>query len=257
MDRAAVAATPRGRRDEDLHGTDPHPSPYRSRGQEDFRYVATEELVRLGVERAHPAISPVDAAAAKEAGLAIWKRLWGPDGEWGALRAPARRPIAAVRGQGGCRSLFVHAGVTPRHLATLLEAGAHHADLVGALNRAFWDDGHYSWTRGDDTGPVWTRAYGEMRDETKTCGAVQAVLEAVGAKHMVVGHTIQFPGNIQVRCRGAVLLIDTGASYAYRNDAPWGRVSAAECVAGSWYALYEDGKTLLVRDESGLPDDEL
>ena len=82
------------------------------------------------------------------------------------------RAVLAVRGQGGCRSLFVHAGVTRRHLVTLLEAGAHHADLVGALNRAFWDDGHYSWTRGDDTGPVWTRAYGEMRDETKTCGAV-------------------------------------------------------------------------------------
>ena len=217
--------------------------------------------MRLGVERAHPAIPPVDAAAAKEAGLAVWKRLWGPDGDWGALRDPARRPIAAVRGQGGCRSLFVHAGVTWQHLVTLLEAGAHHADLVGALNRAFWDDSHYRWTRGSAEGPVWMRAYGEVEDEAKICGEVRTVLRRVGAKHMVVGHMPQLSGNIRARCRGAVLLIDTVASYAYHEEARrrggTGRVSAAECVAGSWYALYEDGKTLLAKDESGLPDDEL
>jgi hypothetical protein len=59
--------------------------------------------------------------------------------------------------------------------------------------------------------PVWTRAYG-MPDVD--CGAVKAALAAVGAKRMVVGHTVQARG-ITAMCEGALWRIDVGMSKAY------------------------------------------
>lgn len=58
--------------------------------------------------------------------------------------------------------------------------------------------------------PVWTRAYGL---DTADCDAAQAALTAIGAKRIVVGHTVQSAINSQ--CDGAVWRIDVGLAKLY------------------------------------------
>ncbi|MDB4961657.1 MAG: metallophosphoesterase [Myxococcales bacterium] len=58
--------------------------------------------------------------------------------------------------------------------------------------------------------PVWTRAYGQ--DEVD-CGQLTSTLAALGARRMVVGHTVQ--KTINAACDGAVWRIDVGLARNY------------------------------------------
>ena len=58
---------------------------------------------------------------------------------------------------------------------------------------------------------MWTRALG-LGDVD--CAAAKAALAALGAKRMVVGHTVQ-AGGINEVCGGAVWRIDVGLSKSY------------------------------------------
>jgi hypothetical protein len=60
-----------------------------------------------------------------------------------------------------------------------------------------------------DGGPVWTRALGREAD----CDAAKAALAALGAKRMVVGHTVQ--PEINAACGGTVWRIDVGLAKGY------------------------------------------
>src|SRR6185503_2947883 len=62
-----------------------------------------------------------------------------------------------------------------------------------------------------DDGPVWTRAYGMPEVD---CAGAAAALADVGAKRMVVGHTVQERG-ISSACDGTVWRIDVGLAALY------------------------------------------
>jgi hypothetical protein len=62
-----------------------------------------------------------------------------------------------------------------------------------------------------DDGPVWTRAYGMPEVD---CAGAAAALAEVGAKRMVVGHTVQDNG-INAVCDGTVWRIDVGLAQLY------------------------------------------
>lgn len=109
-------------------------------------------------------------------------------------------------------SLFAHGGVLPAHvdygLSRINDDAA--AFLAGRreLSRAL----------ANDDSPVWTRAYGGPSVEDDACQALGRVLKEVGAKRLIVGHTVQKEG-INGACGDRVFRIDVGLS-AYYGDNP-------------------------------------
>ena len=69
----------------------------------------------------------------------------------------------------------------------------------------------------------------------------------MGAKRMVVGHTVQRGRRMRGRCGGRLMLIDIGISRAYNNYA-----AAWECVNGQPAAIYQHGRELLPRVPQAL-----
>ena len=126
-------------------------------------------------------------------------RELGPGGVW-SKRLAAHDAVAIVGD-----TVLSHAGVLPAWAAQL--------DAMNLDARC--------WLAGDITGPaaaltaddspVWTRAYGGDRVD---CAELDQALAALGAKRMVVAHTVQ-PGGINARCDDKLWRIDTGMSSAY------------------------------------------
>lgn len=193
-----------------------------------LHYVHPRELHALGQYaseggRAEDLLHSVPAAfrhavqqrqGMQQVGAAVWAHAMGPEG-WAGRLLRSRKTIAVV-GEGACRTLFVHAGLLPDALA-LFSASAETdggqargssktgADLVDRVNAgvvaelARCDGAHtcpaqdadkrVHWLFGSN-GVFWTRDYA-MQREGQFCGRLQAVLDAVGAKQAVSGHTVQ------------------------------------------------------------------
>lgn len=110
----------------------------------------------------------------------------------------------------------------------------------------------------NSNGPLWYRGWA-MEDEETVCSQVDAVLQKTGTRRMIMGHTPDFH-NIQSRCNGKVIIIDTGISHAYGGvlsalsihytlkpvgDADSQRWIEKEVVS----ALYSDRQEILASDE--------
>lgn len=63
-------------------------------------------------------------------------------------------------------------------------------------------------------GPIWSRRYSEPEPSKSACDELGNVLDTLGLKIMVVGHTVQKNGATQA-CGGRVWRIDTGMSAHY------------------------------------------
>ncbi|KAF7972475.1 hypothetical protein HWV62_17898 [Athelia sp. TMB] len=73
-------------------------------------------------------------------------------------------------------------------------------------------------TRAEDAfiggdGPLWYRGWA-TDPEKEACSKVDAVLEKIGARRMIMGHTPNMD-EIVSRCGGKIIIIDTGISHAY------------------------------------------
>lgn len=106
-------------------------------------------------------------------------------------------------------TVFVHGGVTPEHVQRGITE-------LNAVTR--------SWLLGNESrvpeeivvtpqSPVWTRRF-SLDTKPEDCRALAMVLDALGAKRMVVGHTVQ-KGGITRECNDHVWRIDTGMSAYY------------------------------------------
>lgn len=137
----------------------------------------------------------------------------------------AERPIVSWVGD----SIFVHGGVLPKHLAEGL---------------AKTDRETKEFLRGERSAPpraatsedglVWTRLYSAAPGK-RECDMLGAVLDALGAKRMVVGHTVQ-SGGITDACDGKVRRIDVGLSSYYG-----GPIQALEIKGDDVKVLKEGG----------------
>lgn len=167
----------------------------------DFRYVASAAMHSFdSYEPAAPLSIQVEGAAKARAAAFL------PGG--GAALVLARRPIVVVLGD----TVFVHGGATPDHLDYGLDK----------LNRESSE-----WMRGkttlpprlivDENGPLWTRIYGEPVVSEGACRLLEQTLRRLGARRMVVGHTVQ-RGGISSACDGQVFRIDVGLSAAYGQN---------------------------------------
>jgi hypothetical protein len=122
----------------------------------------------------------------------------GPGGAY--AKQLARHNVVAIVGD----VVLAHAGV--------LGDWATHLDAVNESSRC-WLDGQtheVSPALTSDDSPVWTRAYGL---ETADCAGATAAIAALGAKRMVVGHTVQ--AHVNSACAGAVWRIDVGLAKVY------------------------------------------
>lgn len=95
---------------------------------------------------------------------------------------------------------------------------------------------HQSLLMGPD-GPFWFRGYAKW-DEPTGFEQLPPILDALGAERIVVGHTPQRRGRIEVRFDGRVFLIDTGMlAEVYK-----GRPAALVIEKGRVRGLYLDGE---------------
>ncbi len=96
------------------------------------------------------------------------------------------------------------------------------------------------WYLRWDFGPFWFRGYTTWTDE-EAATALPPILDGLGAKHFVVGHSPQEKLRIVKRFDSRVFLIDTGMLAEYYGGVP----AALEIVDGRFEAIYLDGRVTL------------
>jgi hypothetical protein len=124
-----------------------------------------------------------------------------PGGEYARLLAQ-RNTIVMVGD-----NVFVHGGVLPHH-------AEYGIDQINAEIRA-WLRGETEppqWARGSDT-PIWTRLYSQ-NPGPEACETVDATLRLLGARRMIVGHTVHRQG-VTSYCDGRIWAIDVGLAAYY------------------------------------------
>jgi hypothetical protein len=136
---------------------------------------------------------------------------------------------------------FLHGGLTP-------EVAALGCDAINArVRRELNED--LAQTRKDpstplvtgENGPLWYRGLAKD-DESTLAPQVDEVLRSLGARAIVVGHSVTGDGRIQVRLGGRVFGIDIGMSEVYGSH-----LGALEVGAdGSLAALYPERREELV-----------
>ena len=139
--------------------------------------------------------------------------------------------------------VFLHGGLTPEVAALGCEA------INATVRREITKD--IATTRqaapgslaAGESGPLWFRGMAR-EDETLWQPSLERVLAGIGARAVVIGHTVTSDGRITPRFGGRVVMIDVGMNPLY------GRNLAALEIGpdGAMSALYE-GR----REELGLP----
>ncbi|GAA5969317.1 hypothetical protein JCM3765_001882 [Sporobolomyces pararoseus] len=123
---------------------------------------------------------------------------------------------------------FVHGGIIPEYLKTLSSGRRPISEInrIGTTLMNFLKEKPFpiSLPKGGSTveqrlfwseqGPMWNRDLALQEPEELLCTRVEKVLKELKVRRLVVGHTPNFEGIVS-RCRGKVLLIDTGISRAY------------------------------------------
>lgn len=164
--------------------------------QDDLRYVSRDEIAELGrvaLERERLGGEEMGTGyglrAYFAAGQMRWRRLFRSDGAYGS-KLRTERPIAVVRGEGACATLFCHAGLRSKHLDAFDRAsddetaepnaasreddsGSEASPLLARLNAAAreaskGDDGRSALTNhplfGHPDSPLWTRHWSSDRE---------------------------------------------------------------------------------------------
>lgn len=137
---------------------------------------------------------------------------------------------------------FVHGGISP-------QVAALGCDTINATVRTELQ----TFTAPDDPaleqslavgadGPVWYRGLA-ADDSPLTVADVDGILEAIGARTIVVGHTSPPGYRMRARYDGRVVQIDTGLLGA--PFFPGGRASALDIQDGVFTAIYEDRREVL------------
>jgi hypothetical protein len=163
--------------------------------QGDFRYVTPEGFSDFAAYASGRAPRGVPRS---EAGRAAAFAPGGP-----MARRFAAHPTAIRIGD----TVFVHGGLTP----AAAELGL--ARINRDMRRYLLEGGALPGSLAGEESPVWHRGYAMEVDEAG-CAALEDALARVGARRMVVGHTVQERG-ITSACSEQVWRIDVGLSRYY------------------------------------------
>lgn len=112
--------------------------------------------------------------------------------------------------------------------------------------------GSHDWLSQTPEGPLWFRGSARW-DEATRGDEMVALLDGIGARHVVSGHTVQGSRNIESRFGGRVFLIDTGMLQSHYK----GRPSALVIENGRFIAIYGDGGEMVLYDESAEQEEAL
>ncbi len=93
------------------------------------------------------------------------------------------------------------------------------------------------WSLLAGEGPLWFRGYANWAEDDTTTPKVNALLDKLGVKRIVVAHTPQKEGRIVSRFHGRVFVTDTGMLASVYQ----GRPSALQIRGAEVSAIYEDG----------------
>lgn len=104
-------------------------------------------------------------------------------------------------------TVLVHGGLTARQLERGLDT------INRDVRRFLLGQAPLSAELASEDSPVWHRDFA-LRDDPATCAALDAVLRPLGARRMVVGHTVQ-EGGITAACEERVWRIDVGLARHY------------------------------------------
>jgi hypothetical protein len=168
-------------------------------------------------------------------GFIEMRYAFGPMGEYGQW---LRERPAVVKING---IVFVHGGVSATSaelgceginaaLRSELAINAPSADQVAAM------------LSSSPTGPLWYRGLAE-EPEPEIASDVTTILAALGARAMVVGHTIPDDFRMRTRFGGRVIQIDTGMLGG--RFYPGGVASALEIQGETMTAIYPGGRERL------------
>ena len=169
----------------------------------DFRYVTpgaftTFSDVKPKNDGVAAALEHLDAPTRGRAAA------FAPGGPYATMIA--KRPVIYRAGD----TMFVHGGILPKHVA-------YGIDRINDEARA-WLLGERSdppRALTSEDGPLWTRMYSAATGREE-CATLNETLTALGAKRMVMGHTVQRNG-INAACDGKAWRIDVGMSRVYEG----------------------------------------
>ena len=180
---------------------------------------------------------------AAQGGRVVWKARFNPiSGDIG--QKLAHFPAVAVRGQGACRTLFVHAGVR--------ETTARNYGSIEAINEALREQVQQGTGDLLDPlyGPLWFRGYARSKEASNTesdvCTELAATLDLLeNASRMAVGHNI-VPW-VTTRCGGRLHLLDIGmSSYYGGKPGVWRcREQGEKAVIETLYAGDEEASSIV------------
>jgi hypothetical protein len=105
--------------------------------------------------------------------------------------------------------------------------------VVGAMQKLL---GYREWMAWSPDGPLWYRGLAEGSGEAESA-ALDALLARLGARYIVVGHTVVPGATVTPRLGNRVFAIDTGMLYPEFK----GRASALEIRDGRFTVFYGDG----------------
>jgi hypothetical protein len=159
------------------------------------------------------------------------------DGRYGRwLRE--RKPLVKIDG-----TLFLHGGLTPE----VAELGCE--KINATVKRELTSDvvktreNPQATLAAGDAGPLWYRGMAR-EDEAAWTPSLERVLAGIGARRIVIGHTVTGDGRIKARFAGRVVMIDVGMNPLYGRN-----LAALELARGGEVgaAIYETGREELER----------
>lgn len=165
-----------------------------------------------------------------------WNPKWNPKGEYyeWALQDKVAIQINDL--------VFLHGGISGAYCQNTL------ASLTEMAREALrQSDPATPSLLTDENGPLWYRGLAGV-EPAAAPETVQAVLEHLGAHHIVIGHTPTH-GAIWPRYSGQVIQVDTGMSAFYGAHVAW-----LEETKDGLYAGYPSGRIKLPSDDAGRVD---
>jgi hypothetical protein len=170
--------------------------------QGDFRYVTPDGFADFADFAEHAGDPPRDPARARmPPEMRGRAAAFAPGGRY--ARELAARSTAVLVGA----TVLVHGGLIPRDAARGLDA------INGAVRAFFLGEAPLASALTGEDSPVWHRGFARSGDPA-TCAELEASLGRLGARRMVVGHTVQETG-ITSACDERVWRIDVGLARHY------------------------------------------
>jgi len=165
-----------------------------------------------------------------------WNPKWNPKGEYfeWALQDQVAVQINDL--------VFLHGGISGAYCQNTLASLTEMARAALRLG-----DPVTPSVLSDQNGPLWYRGLAGV-EPVAAPETVKAILEHLGAHHIVIGHTPTH-GAIWPRYSGQVIQVDTGMSAFYGGHIAW-----LEETKDGLYAGYPSGRIRLPADDAGRVD---